>query len=51
VLAGFNSASFGTYSLHTRGTVADGTSCTAPLFASGVLGCTPPAACRAGTCQ
>jgi pseudolysin/vibriolysin len=51
VLAGFNGNSFGTYSLHTRGTVVDGTPCTAPLFASGVLGCTPPAACRAGTCQ
>jgi pseudolysin/vibriolysin len=51
VLAGFNASSSGIYSLHTHGTVVDGTPCTAPLFATGVLACTPPAACRAGTCQ
>jgi hypothetical protein len=51
VLAGFNASQSGIYSLHTHGTVVDGTPCTAPLFATGVLACTPPAACRAGSCQ
>jgi len=51
VLAGFNASGSGVYALHTHGTVANGTPCTAPLFATGVLSCTAPAACRSGTCQ
>jgi hypothetical protein len=37
--------------LHVRGTVAPGTACTDPLFASGVLSCPSATSCTAGTCQ
>jgi len=50
VLDGFG-GSAGGYTLHTQGLVADGTPCTAPLFATGVLTCTAPATCTAGVCQ
>jgi hypothetical protein len=41
----------GAYSLHVKGTVAAGTACTSPLFASGVLECPVGQNCTAGTCQ
>ena len=50
ILDGYNAHS-GVYTLHARGVVANGTACTSPLFASGVLACTAPATCSGGTCH
>ncbi len=50
ILDGYGTSS-GTFVLHTHGVVANGTACTSPLFASGVLSCTSPATCTAGHCQ
>ncbi len=41
----------GAFTLNVRGTVATGTACTSPLFASGVLACPTGQSCTAGTCQ
>jgi large repetitive protein len=41
----------GPFQLNVQGTVAAGTDCTSPLFASGVLVCAAGQACTAGTCQ
>ncbi len=46
-----NGANNGPFKLNVRGTVAPGTSCTSPLFASGVLTCVAGTSCTAGTCQ
>ncbi|HEY6040290.1 MAG TPA: hypothetical protein VIV58_38665, partial [Kofleriaceae bacterium] len=50
VVDGYSGGS-GAFNVHTHGLVASGTACTAALFASGVLSCTAPATCVAGTCQ
>ena len=39
------------FQLNVRGTVASGTACTSPLFATGVLVCPSGTTCSAGTCQ
>ncbi len=44
VIDGYSTGN-GAYSLAIRGTVAPGTSCTSPLFASGVLVCPPSTTC------
>jgi hypothetical protein len=49
-LDGYNSGS-GLFTVNVQGLVANGAVCTSPLFASGVLSCTAPATCTAGTCQ
>jgi len=41
----------GEFVLHVKGKVANGTACTSPLFASGVLACTGAATCTGGTCH
>jgi hypothetical protein len=41
----------GMYRLNVNGTVAAGTACTSPLFASGVLACPTGTSCTGGTCQ
>jgi hypothetical protein len=41
----------GNFTLHVKGTVAPGTACTSPLFASGVLECPIGTMCTAGICQ
>ncbi|HEX7701627.1 MAG TPA: hypothetical protein VF403_12910, partial [Kofleriaceae bacterium] len=41
----------GPFQLNVKGKVANGTACTSPLFASGVLICTAPATCTGGTCH
>jgi hypothetical protein len=50
IVDGYSSGA-GAYSLKTLGLVANGTACTSPLFASGVLACTSPATCTGGTCH
>jgi len=52
ILDGYSgSTGLGAYTLNTHGTVANGTACTSTLFTNGVLTCTAPATCTAGTCQ
>ena len=46
-----NGANNGPFTLNVRGTVAAGTACTSPLFASGVLACPAGTSCTAGVCQ
>jgi hypothetical protein len=46
-----NGSNNGPFRLNVRGTVAPGTSCTSPLFASGVLVCGGGSTCTAGVCQ
>ncbi|HUQ05025.1 MAG TPA: hypothetical protein VM261_21125 [Kofleriaceae bacterium] len=41
----------GAFTLNVRGTVAAGTACTAPQFATGLLVCPVGTACTAGVCQ
>lgn len=50
IVDGF-SAHSGPFQLNVRGKVANGTVCTSPLFASGVLACTGAATCTGGTCH
>jgi len=50
VLDGYSGGS-GAFTIHTHGLVANGTACTSPLFAAGVLSCTAPATCTGGTCH
>jgi hypothetical protein len=50
IVDGYNGNS-GPFTLNVKGFVANGTACTSPLFASGVLACTGTATCTAGTCQ
>ncbi len=46
-----NGANNGPFKLNVEGTVAPGTACTSPLFASGVLVCGGNTTCTAGVCQ
>jgi hypothetical protein len=41
----------GAFVLNVRGTVAAGTACTSPLFASGVLACPTGQTCNGSICQ
>jgi hypothetical protein len=41
----------GPFVVNVRGTVAAGTACTSPLFATGVLVCPTGTSCTGGTCQ
>ncbi|NVB85062.1 MAG: hypothetical protein HOV81_42235 [Kofleriaceae bacterium] len=45
------STNTGEFVLNVSGTVAMGTACTSPLFATGVLACPTGTTCTAGTCQ
>jgi hypothetical protein len=47
----FSTTNNGAIQLNVRGTVAAGTACTSPLFATGVLACPSGTTCSAGTCQ
>jgi hypothetical protein len=47
----FGGGNNGAFTLNVRGTVASGTACTSPLFASGVLACRAGQSCTAGICQ
>jgi hypothetical protein len=46
-----SSSSGGAFTLNVRGTVATGTACTSPLFASGVLACPSGTTCNGSVCQ
>jgi hypothetical protein len=50
VIDGYNGAQ-GTYALNVHGFANPGSSCTDPLFATGVLSCAPGQSCVSGTCQ
>jgi hypothetical protein len=50
IVDGFSSAN-GTFTLNITGTVASGTSCTSPLFQTGVLQCPIGTGCTGGLCQ
>ena len=47
----FSTTNNAAFLLNVRGTVAPGTACTSPLFATGVLACPSGTACSGGTCQ
>lgn len=48
---GNSSTNNGAFVLNVKGTVAPGTACTSPLFASGLLVCPTGTTCTSGTCQ
>ena len=52
IIDGYSGAD-GAYTLAVRGTVANGTACDSPLFASGVLACATGSTCTGtpATCQ
>jgi hypothetical protein len=47
----FGTLNNGAFTLHVTGTVAAGTACTSPLFATSVLLCPTGTTCMAGVCQ
>lgn len=51
IIAGYDAADFGNYTLNVSGTVAVGTDCTSPLFTANVLNCPGADVCAAGVCQ
>jgi hypothetical protein len=50
VVDGYNGQSGG-FALNIHGIVESGAACTSPLFAAGVLACTPGQSCTSGVCQ
>jgi hypothetical protein len=50
VVDGYDGAT-GNYALNIHGIVTSGAACTSPLFAAGVLACTPGQSCSSGVCQ
>jgi hypothetical protein len=48
---GFRTTNAVPFTLHVKGTVAAGTSCTSSLFTSGVLVCPTGTTCTGGSCQ